>query len=268
MEDEGPKYPRRTRLFDVVKDPNPPPQLETLSNQAEKDRIIARFDVGGVKFTTALSTLLKRDRGSWLAAWAQKFITWTAQNHECEEVVINRDGNLFRYILNWLRDGVVIPDLEMPTYMSLLEEAEYFKLAGLVVAINWMLRETRDNVDVKSVRSEMSRQDFIKLLHYGGGLKLRGVNLSGLNLSNMDLRGADLRRARLINTNFENADLRNANFEECEATGANFRMARLESCKFTGITMYLVARTTLFVNLQRSYCAGQVAFQIFNGFID
>lgn len=40
---------------------------------------------------------------------------------------IDRDGEHFRYILNWLRDGV-LPSLHDSHYQELLREAEYYQM--------------------------------------------------------------------------------------------------------------------------------------------
>lgn len=42
-------------------------------------------------------------------------------------VFVDRDGEHFRHILNWLRDGVV-PILKDNDYTELLREAEYYQL--------------------------------------------------------------------------------------------------------------------------------------------
>lgn len=42
-------------------------------------------------------------------------------------VFVDRDGEHFRHILNWLRDGVV-PVLKDNDYTELLREAEYYQL--------------------------------------------------------------------------------------------------------------------------------------------
>lgn len=63
-------------------------------------------------------------------------------------VFVDRDGKLFRHVLNWLRDGVV-PTLSDSEYSELLREAEYYQLLvrtlltsyyilGLVFRSSWM----------------------------------------------------------------------------------------------------------------------------------
>lgn len=42
-------------------------------------------------------------------------------------IFVDRDGEHFRHILNWLRDGV-IPTLKDSDYAELLREAEYYQL--------------------------------------------------------------------------------------------------------------------------------------------
>uniref|UniRef100_A0A7I4CDD2 BTB domain-containing protein n=1 Tax=Physcomitrium patens TaxID=3218 RepID=A0A7I4CDD2_PHYPA len=215
------------------------------------------LNVGGMKFVTTVSTLTKRDTHSVLAVM-------TTQRHEKSKVLrdedgcmfIDRDGTHFRHVLNWLRDGVVTPELETPEYHEILREAEYYMLSGLVEAVLLTSGKKREDVRAKSgaakevriassitsqiarmARPELSRLDVIKLQQHEHGVRVRGVNLSGLNLSNLDLREGDFRNAQLINTTFDNAYLMNASFENCEATGASFKNAMLHYCDFTGSEM-------------------------------
>lgn len=216
-----------------------------------------RLDVGGKKFVTTASTLTKRDIGSALAVMASELQEKRkTQGYEAREMFLDRDGTHFRHILNWLRDGAITPEMETSIYHELLQEAEYYRLPGLVYAIKSILTEKREGnstqprtskvewideftppfekVDnsINLGEAEMSRRDVIELLH--GPLRLQGTNLSGLNLSSLNLSGGNFRNTRLINTKFPFTDLENANFESCEATGANFRKARLLNCDFSG----------------------------------
>ncbi|KAL6203613.1 hypothetical protein ACLB2K_027313 [Fragaria x ananassa] len=51
-------------------------------------------------------------------------------------VLIDRDGDYFGFILNWLRDGDVPAAFEAHQYKQLLKEADYFQLRGLIDGIH------------------------------------------------------------------------------------------------------------------------------------
>ena len=88
------------------------------------------IDVGGTIFTSSLETLTRYpdSRLSKLFNGTIPIVLDTLKQH----YFIDRDGKLFRYILNFMRYGMLaLPDYfnEMP---ALLEEARYFELAPLI----------------------------------------------------------------------------------------------------------------------------------------
>lgn len=104
---------------------------------SEKDSVV-ELNVGGVHYTTNLQTLTS-DKNSRLSEW------FDASNSSSSSLplkdakgrfFLNRDGCLFRYILDYLRDdGIHLPD-GFREKGRLLKEAEYLKLDGLVKCIN------------------------------------------------------------------------------------------------------------------------------------
>jgi uncharacterized protein YjbI with pentapeptide repeats len=145
-------------------------------------------------------------------------------------VFIDRDGEYFGYILNWLRDGNV-PSLQDFKYSQLLKEAQYFQLEGLIDGIHALLKEK------KKLGTDLTRSDFVKysLYHQSGRgqrQKFKGVNLSGLDLSGLDLCNMDFSDACLRNVCFANAYLSNSDFENANAEGADFNHAFLGRCTF------------------------------------
>ncbi|KAK3257250.1 hypothetical protein CYMTET_33655 [Cymbomonas tetramitiformis] len=54
-----------------------------------------------------------------------------ADNETQKAIFIDRDGERFRHILNYLRTGTVHLDSNPVKYQELLEEAQYFQLCGL-----------------------------------------------------------------------------------------------------------------------------------------
>jgi len=87
-----------------------------------------KLNVGGYRFQTSIRTLTSTT--SRLAA----FFRQPDWRDSCKsgEVLIDRDGSLFRLILNFLRDGnIVVPELEKERHLLLLEAA-YYGLDDLV----------------------------------------------------------------------------------------------------------------------------------------
>lgn len=111
------------------------------------------IDVGGTIFTSSLETLTRYpdSRLSKLFNGTIPIVLDTLKQH----YFIDRDGKLFRYILNFMRYGILaLPDHfnEMP---ALLEEARYFDLAPLINAIEDRLsRRKPSDTDVQPSKNE------------------------------------------------------------------------------------------------------------------
>lgn len=110
---------------------------------ASNEKVI-ELNVGGVHYTSTLKTLIS-DRNSRL------FSYFATQGNDTEitpvpsltrdakeRIFIDRDGVLFRFILDYLRDEAIqLPD-GFREKKRLLNEAQYFKLAGLVKCLQAM----------------------------------------------------------------------------------------------------------------------------------
>nr|GFA17120.1 FH protein interacting protein FIP2 isoform X1 [Tanacetum cinerariifolium] len=96
---------------------------------SDESSSIVRLNIGGKKFCTTVDTLTQREPDSLLAAM------FSGCHPVCKDsegsVFLDRDGKLFQYILNWLRNGVV-PNLSDLKCSELLLVAEYYELLGLV----------------------------------------------------------------------------------------------------------------------------------------
>lgn len=94
---------------------------------------VVELNIGGVNYTTKLSTL-RSHPDSVLAA------IFTGREPVCKDskgrYFLDRDGVLFRYILDYLRDGgLILPD-SFRERDRLKKEAEKLKLPSLIDAIN------------------------------------------------------------------------------------------------------------------------------------
>ncbi|CAF0753208.1 unnamed protein product [Adineta steineri] len=111
------------------------------------------IDVGGTIFTSSLETLTRYpdSRLSKLFNGTIPIVLDTLKQH----YFIDRDGKLFRYILNFMRYGTLaLPDYftELP---ALLEEARYFELTPLINAIEERLnhRKPSTNMDYFTLKN-------------------------------------------------------------------------------------------------------------------
>eukprot|EP00238_Polyblepharides_amylifera_P012646 CAMPEP_0196587080 /NCGR_PEP_ID=MMETSP1081-20130531/56395_1 /TAXON_ID=36882 /ORGANISM="Pyramimonas amylifera, Strain CCMP720" /LENGTH=346 /DNA_ID=CAMNT_0041909165 /DNA_START=90 /DNA_END=1130 /DNA_ORIENTATION=- len=90
-----------------------------------------KLDVGGCKYTTSLATLTSVPDSMLGAMFSGRFpLEADAQDGS---FFIDRDGQVFKYILNFLREPVSFDSpLDKEVTRDLLKEAKYFGLLGLV----------------------------------------------------------------------------------------------------------------------------------------
>ena len=90
------------------------------------DGDIVMLNVGGRKYATSRATLSK-DPNSMLALMFSKAYSTARDQHG--NFVIDRDGDTFKYILNFLRDGSCILPVTYQARAELLREAEYYQVS-------------------------------------------------------------------------------------------------------------------------------------------
>jgi len=106
------------------------------------ERELVELNVGGVHFTTTLATLVKEE-GSLLAQIFREG-KWQAQVPADAEgrAFLDRDGQAFRVILAFLRDGVApLPEIRSRERVVLRQEAAHFRLHRLLQALGEELSE-------------------------------------------------------------------------------------------------------------------------------
>ena len=103
-----------------------------MSSDIEPFPPVVELNVGGQAYTTALSTLTK-DRDSLLAEiFTGRSESDLIHRDSRGRFFIDRDGQLFRYILDYLRTHkLLLPDNFTET-SRLYEEARFYRLAGLM----------------------------------------------------------------------------------------------------------------------------------------
>ena len=91
---------------------------------------VIKLDVGGVLYKTTKDTLTK-DQDSMLASMFSG--RHPLQPDENGYYFIDRDGELFKYIIKFLRDGNInLDDLPKNIIKNILDEAKYYCLDGLI----------------------------------------------------------------------------------------------------------------------------------------
>ena len=113
------------------------------------------IDVGGTIFTSSLETLTRypESRLSKLFNGTIPIVLDTLKQH----YFIDRDGKLFRYILNFMRYGTLaLPDhfTELP---ALLEEARYFDLIPLANTIEERLNNRKNSSNTDYLPSRLNK---------------------------------------------------------------------------------------------------------------
>ena len=104
---------------------------ETNSKPLDSQDIV-ELNVGGVFYTTSLSTLVK-EPDSLLAQWFSNGAKLPKDGKG--KYFLDRDGVLFRYVLDYLRNMKLVLPENFHEKERLKHEAEYFKLAELVKSI-------------------------------------------------------------------------------------------------------------------------------------
>lgn len=97
---------------------------------------VVSLNVGGVMYTTTRSTLLKYPDSMLAATFSGQFVPTTFDSHG--NYFIDRDGHMFRHILNFLRSGCVCVPQGFKDFDLLEAEADFFQIPQLIVALQSM----------------------------------------------------------------------------------------------------------------------------------
>lgn len=95
-----------------------------------KENVI-RFNVGGTPYEVALATLMKSPE-TMLAKLASTRWRERSGNDADEPIFIDRDGEIFKYILAWYRNNVILIPRTIPVG-AVENEVKYFSLPDTVV---------------------------------------------------------------------------------------------------------------------------------------
>ncbi|KAK3759758.1 hypothetical protein RRG08_041717 [Elysia crispata] len=110
------------------------------------------IDVGGSIYTSSLETLTRFPESKLARMFngSIPIVLDTLKQH----YFIDRDGKLFRYILNYLRTQRLVVPTEFDEYEQLYEEARYYELGGLLKE----LQNVKKAKDISSVVKEIKTE--------------------------------------------------------------------------------------------------------------
>uniref|UniRef100_A0A914UNM3 BTB domain-containing protein n=1 Tax=Plectus sambesii TaxID=2011161 RepID=A0A914UNM3_9BILA len=103
---------------------------------------IVKLDVGGTVYKTTKSTLLQCSYFSTMFGG-----NWEVNRDENGDIFIDRDGQLFAYILAFLRGNTILPD-DIALLKTIGQEAEFYGIESLASCIAFKLGDN-DNIDLR-----------------------------------------------------------------------------------------------------------------------
>ncbi|XP_063713215.1 BTB/POZ domain-containing protein KCTD12-like [Symsagittifera roscoffensis] len=107
---------------------------ETLDIAGTQFPSVVELNVGGQVYTTALSTLTRENTSLLGIIFSGKSKTPPLRDTR-GRYFLDRDGHLFRFILDYLRNTKLVLPEEFPEKDRLQVEADYYRLPGLVESI-------------------------------------------------------------------------------------------------------------------------------------
>ncbi|PFX30109.1 BTB/POZ domain-containing protein KCTD21 [Stylophora pistillata] len=130
---------------------------------------LIKLNVGGKIYKTTLDTL-RKDRDSVLCAMFSGRFELKA-DPEDGAYFIDRDGKLFRYILNYLRDGDLLYPDDQTVREQLLKEAKFYQVQGIINHLEEAMSPAlpssiiKDEIDKSSLLSWLSPMTTFSLLY-------------------------------------------------------------------------------------------------------
>ena len=138
---------------------------------------VIKLNVGGTIFETSLTTLQKEPDSMLAAMFSSRFEPLKQKDGAH---FIDRDGTLFRHVLNYLRMGKISGDTVEEIGNNLLMEAEFYNLQGLInIIVNNKSIKINAGEEIYTASIETLRHDpeslFAKML-VGDGRKVLRVD--------------------------------------------------------------------------------------------
>ena len=134
--------------------------ISSITNNKEKILILSQLkklkirdpinlNIGGIKYSTSINTLLKYEDSFFYKMFCGHFkIKPNYGKDRNKSFFIDRDGTNFRYILNYLRDGhLLINDDNEILKKELLFEAQFYQIQSLINILS-------PKIDSKIIKNE------------------------------------------------------------------------------------------------------------------
>ncbi|XP_071798810.1 uncharacterized protein [Asterias amurensis] len=112
------------------------------------------LNVGGSVYTTTVATLMTRYPNSMLGSMFGGIIRTHRDNNG--HYIIDRDGPIFRHVLNFLRGPELCLPLDFKEWDLLSAEAEFFQLKELIDAVK-SIKEKRSKQEIEFIEITFSR---------------------------------------------------------------------------------------------------------------
>ena len=122
---------------------------------------VITVNVGGVKYTTTVSTLTKHP-DSMLGKMFDPDGSFQITKDETGAAFIDRDGDLFRHVLNFLRNGSLRLPEQFGETEALREEADFFQIIPMIEALKGVTIELVEKID--ETRDHVTRHYFTEVL--------------------------------------------------------------------------------------------------------
>jgi uncharacterized protein YjbI with pentapeptide repeats len=140
------------------------------------------------------------------------------------QLALDRDANVFDWVLIWLRSGLIDPSLSSFQFSQLMAEAHFLELPQLVTALEQL-----------TYSAHFSSAEVRALLHTKafGGADMHGQWLAGLDFSKADVTRAIFNGSNLSHALLTGADARFAQFKHAVLVRASFAGARCDGATFS-----------------------------------
>lgn len=223
-------------------------EIENINEINENDYLYAEYvekrvqdneewivlNVGGRMFQTTKSTLISREPESFFSRFLSNANSCSIEHEENGLIVIkiNRSGRYFEIILDYLRHGKLIVDVNL-SLEGVLEEAQFYSLANLIEMIK--KEKLRRQTSQFKTSTKLTRHDVITFLcptKSENNLRFQSVDLQGADLSKLDLSYINFKYANLSGCNLSGCNLSHSSFEKADLSKTNMKFA---TCH--GVTM-------------------------------
>ncbi len=201
----------------TLNSPNPLEEHPVMNIQITSSKQI-KLDVGGYRFTTTITTLTADPNSMLAAMFSGRF---PVEKNDEGFVFIDRDGQYFSHILNWLRNGTLPPIESHLEREYLLVESKYYQISSLndfLLAQDHTTGSPSQSDSHNCNDTRFSLKELLMLVNsvpMGKKLQLPSADLRGLTLDGICLPGANLKYAKM-----DNASLQYANLQEIAAQSA------------------------------------------------